>query len=367
MNHKRRGTLFFVIVILLGTMLISGCCPNSNKGSYNDVRDTPSQSSAANSDSSGADFTTTTSEDTISNEDAIKQYENSISQEEAALFQDEAVLFTKIEPAILKTTQNVTYSLSDVKLTFSFGTDTADFPEKDVSSIFKPKVYFLPDSIFVSLNKIAVVRMPDDDSIVITYSDDNGKSWIDSDEIHKEHIPDHATDEATFLDKNTPILSLYVAFPTKETGFLIIGSETLMNTQHTRALYKTIDGGKTWKYLDSNITGQGFPVTGMNFTDENSGFIVQSSIVSPEVDILQTKNGGVDWSKYVLPTQSELPGELASQLTSFSPYYVSDKWYLPIFEEPDRLIYFTSKDQGATWSHDNTMSVETMMTQGYPY
>lgn len=348
-------------------MLISGCSPNSSKGSYSDANGTPSQSSAANSDSSGADFTTTASEGTISNEDAIKQYENSISQGEAALFQDEAVLFTKIEPAILKTAQNVTYSLGAGKLTFTFGTNTADFPKKDVSSIFNSKVDFMPDSIFVSLNKIAAVRMPDDDSIVITYSDDNGKTWQDSDEIHKEQIPNYATAEATFLDKNTPILSLYVAFPTKETGFLVIGSETLMNTQRTRALYKTIDGGKTWKYLDSNITGQGFPVTGMNFTDENSGLIVQSSIVSPEVDILQTKNGGVDWSKYVLPTQSELPGELAGQFTSFSPYYVSDKWYLPIYEEPDRLIYFISKDQGATWSHDNTMSVETMLTQGYPY
>lgn len=367
MNHKRSGTLFFVIVILLGTMLISGCSPNSIKGSNSDASGTPSQNRAANIDSNSTDFTTTVSEDTVSNEDTIKQYENSISQDEAALFQDEAVLFTKIEPAILKTSRNFTYSLSAGKLTFTFGTNTVDFPKKDVSSIFNSKVDFMPDSIFVSLNKIAVVRMPDDDNIVITYSDDSGRTWQDSDEIHKEQIPDYATADAAFLDKNTPILSLYVAFPTKETGFLVIGPETLMNIQHTRAFYKTIDGGKTWKYLDSNITGQGFPVTGMNFMDENSGFIVQSSIVSPEVDILQTKNGGVDWSKYVLPTQSEHPGELAGQFTSFSPYSVSDKWYLPIYEKPDWLIYFISKDQGKTWSHDNTMSVETMLTQGYPY
>jgi hypothetical protein len=276
--------------------------------------------------------------------------------------QDEAAAFMKIEPTILKTTQNSTYTYVEGKLSFTIGTDTADFPPEYVSTIFNPYVDFMPSSIFVSANKIAVVRISDADSIVITYSDDDGKTWQDSDAIHTEQIPDHSTVEADFLGKNEvdKLLSLYVDFPSKATGFLIIGSETTMGTQYTRALFKTTDGGKTWFALDSNIAIlHGFPVTGMYFLDDKNGFIVQSGINVNKAKICQTTDGGVIWSTNELPVPATLVNDLnAPSLIALAPYYASNQWLLPMFIRPDTLIYFKSNDKGKFWSYDSKMNIK---------
>ncbi|MHB8064992.1 MAG: WD40/YVTN/BNR-like repeat-containing protein [Ruminiclostridium sp.] len=276
--------------------------------------------------------------------------------------QDEAATFMKIEPTILKMTQNFTYTYVEGKLSFTIGTDMADFPSKYVSTIFNPHVDFMSSSIFVSANKIAVVRTPDDDTIVITYSDDNGKTWQDSDAIHTEQIPDHSTAEADFLGKNevNNLLSLYVDFSSKTMGFLIIGSETTMGTQYTRALFKTTDGGETWYALDSNIAIiHGFPATGMYFMDDKNGFIVQSGINVNKAKICQTTDSGVTWSTNELPIPASLVDDLnAPSLTALAPYYASSQWLLPMFIRPDTLIYFKSKDQGKIWSYDSTMNIK---------
>lgn len=233
MSSKRNKgiVITLAIIALLGTGLLSGC--EFNKSSATNV---------------GASVTSKQTDNSLSSQKENSDASTSISNTEAssgANPDEMAAAFMKIEPAILKTTQNATYADADGKLSFTIGTDTAVFPSKYVSTIFNPHVDFMPSSIFISTNKIAVVRTPDDDSIVITYSDDNGKTWQDSDTIRTEQIPDHSVADADFLGKNEVdnLLSLYVDFPSKATGFLIIGSGTAMGTQYTRALFKTTDGG----------------------------------------------------------------------------------------------------------------------------
>ena len=323
-----RSLIILAITALLGTGLLSGCGFNTGN--------------VSNGGASGA----------ISNAAASADAE----QDEAA------AAFMKIEPAILKKMQNSTYTYVEGKLSFNIGTDKSDFPPRYASTIFNPHVDFMPSSIFVSANKIAVVRTPDDDSIVITYSDDDGKTWQDSDTIHTGQIPDHSVADADFLGKNEVdnLLSIYANFPSKDTGFLIIGSGTTMGTQYTLALFKSTDGGKTWYALDSNIAFiHGFPVTGMYFMDDKNGFIVQSGVNVKKAEICQTVDGGVTWSANELPVPATLVDDPnAPSLTALTPYYASGQWVLPMFIRPDTLIYFKSKQQGKIWSYDPTMDIK---------
>ncbi|HWT73726.1 MAG TPA: sialidase family protein [Mobilitalea sp.] len=349
MNNKRnvRRAIALAITVLLWSGLLSSCgfntksAPSGDSSVESKLTDSRPSSQKENSDASSA----------ISN-----------APTSAVVEQDEAATFMKIEPTILKTTQSSTYTYVEGKLSFTIGTDTADFPPKYVSTIFNPHDDFIPSSIFVSENKIAVVRTPDEDSIVITYSDDDGKAWQDSDAIHTEQIPDHATSDSDFLGKNevNQLLSLYVDFPSKTTGFLIIGAGTIMGTQYTRALFKTTDGGKTWYALDSNIAiKQSFPVTGMYFMDDKNGFIVQSGVNVNKANICQTTDGGVTWSMKELPVPVTLVDDLnAPSLTALVPYKTSSQLIIPMFIRPDTLIYFTSKDQGKIWSYDSTMNIK---------
>ena len=272
--------------------------------------------------------------------------------------QDLETVFLQIEPAILKATQNVTYIYGNGELSFTIGKDTAYFPSDDVSSIFNSNIGFMPSGIFVSQNKVAVARRPDVNSIVITYSDDNGKSWQDSDIIQLNKIPDHATSEATFWDvyQEAAIMSLYVDFPSKTMGFLFVGSGTMLGTQYTRALLKTTDGGKTWNLVNSNIVYPSLPVTGMHFINELSGFIVQSNSNAPIVEVRCTTDSGANWSVADITMPPGLCDDVA-RITAFAPYYAANQLVLPVFIRPDKLIYFTSQDQGATWKYDSTIDI----------
>ena len=283
-KENRRSTIALVSAVLLVTGSLVSCGAKESSVSSRGASIISQQTSGS---------TSSQKEDS----DASGIISNAVASDDTK--QDRrAATFIKIEPVILKMTQNSTYIYSYGKLSFTIGSDTADFPSNFVSTIFNPPVDFMPSSIFVSANKIAVVRTPDKDSIVITYSDDNGKTLANSDAIHTEQIPDHSTAEASFFGKNEVdnLLSLYVDFPSKDTGFLIIGSETTMGTQYTRALFKTTDGGKTWYALDSNIAMPDIPITGMYFMDDKNGFIVQSHINVPGAEVLHTIDGGTHWS-----------------------------------------------------------------------
>jgi hypothetical protein len=144
MKKKRNGirAIALVITALLGTGLLSGCGFNTSSVTSGGMGVVSKQTGSSlfnrkgNSDTSSA----------ISNPAPSKGTE-----------QDDTATFMKIEPTILKTTQNTTYTYAEGKLTFTIGSDSADFPSKCVSSIFNPHVDFMPSSIFVSANKIAVV------------------------------------------------------------------------------------------------------------------------------------------------------------------------------------------------------------------
>lgn len=347
-NRKNgRGAIALAITVLLGAGLLVSCGFNTNSVPGGDTGVVSKESGSSPSGQK-------------ENSSAFSAGSNGAAN--AGTEQEEAAAFMEIEPTILKTTQNSTYTYVEGKLSFTVGTNTADFPSKYVSTIFNPQVDFMPESIFVSAKKIAVVRTPDDDSIVITYSDDGGKTWQDSNAIHTDQIPDRSVAGADFLGRNEVkyLLSLYVDFPSKDTGFLIIGSGTTMGTQYTRALFKTTDGGKTWVALDSSIAGiHGFPVTGMCFMDDKNGFIVQSGVNVNKATICKTMDGGVTWSTNELPVPAVVAGNFnAPSLTALAPYYASSQWLLPIFIRPDMLIYFKSKDQGKSWSYDSTMNMK---------
>lgn len=347
-NKGNRGkAIALILIILLGAGSLSGCGFNT-KSVHNSEDVTFKQTASSPSNQKGNDGAVSSISDMAEREDTKQE--------------DETAAFMKIEPAILKGSQNSTYTYDKGKLSFTIESEKVDFPSKYISTIFNPHADFMPSSIFISSDKIAVVRTPDDDSIVITYSDDNGKTWQDSSAIHTEQIPDHAIADSDFLDRNEvdSLLSLYVDFTSKATGFLIIGSGTTMGTQYTCALFKTTDGGKNWNAIDSNIGFiHSFPITGMYFMDDKNGFIVLSGLNVKEAKICQTIDGGITWSTSKLPVPATFADNLnIPNIIALAPYYVSSQWFLPMYVRPDTLIYFNSKDQGKTWSYDSAMNIK---------
>ena len=83
-------------------------------------------------------------------------------------------------------------------------------------------------------------------------------------------------------------------------------------------------------------------------TASSLGFTALRSMNISGVEVRRTTDGGENWSASAVTLPRGLPDDGTELLTAFAPYYASNQWVLPAFEEPDKLIYFTSQDQGAT-------------------
>ena len=223
--------------------------------------------------------------------------------------------------------------------------------------------------VYISSQKTAVVYILSDmKSIQITYSDDMGKTWNDSEPI----LPSNDyyifplvefTDFSGFVD-------LYIDFPTPDCGYILICGGTAMMVQNTRDMFKTVDGGKTWSYIKSNIETGGPPIQSMYFEDSNVGYLCSFIGAASWSYIQRTSDGGKTWtdvtykeddvSKLNIPEKySRYDGNPYWCTIPQTPYFIDNKGYLPVIIQAEitsldltMVIFFTSNDNGVTWTYE---------------
>lgn len=128
--------------------------------------------------------------------------------------------------------------------------------------------------------------------VTVTCSFDQGVTWNTSIVTH-----DYVS-----------VRRLFLSFPDAQNGFLVITSDRTM-WQEAGTLFRTSDGGKTWKELGA--AGPGLYeshslTTGAEFITPEVGFVTIRSSQDP--DLYRTADGGKTWEHQELP---DIPVELA--------------------------------------------------------
>jgi hypothetical protein len=276
---------------------------------------------------------------------------------------------------ILKSTGN-TYNYTDNTLTFTYknGKYTSEFPTDWTKKIF---LQDFQHNYYVSANKTAVV-CAENNSLVIVYSNDMGKTWNQSKPILATDIQFRAALFPGRLKSIDSVGCFYINFASDTCGYLFIGSETAMSHQPDKVLFKTIDGGKTWNFVDPGLKVDSIGsweydihnpppyiitfsfneiINKISFINNSIGFLCGSSGAGGYVAwIGRTADGGMTYTTYQLQLP---PTNQYGSATMFAPYLISGKLYLPIRIDgdyvPSKIIYFTSSDEGKSWSYDQLM------------
>lgn len=119
-------------------------------------------------------------------------------------------------------------------------------------------------------------------------------------------------------------------------------------------IYKTIDGGASWKLMITNPDPNGF-WDAMDFWDANNG-VVFGDPVDGQFQVLTTSDAGKTWRAAATdPRQLAAlanEGAFAASGTCLSVKGTSDVWFVTGGAEITRV--FHSPDRGRTWSHSVT-------------
>lgn len=179
-------------------------------------------------------------------------------------------------------------------------------------------------------------RMP----LTVLYTPDQGKTW----QSHKvTDIGDDGID------------SYSLCFTSPQTGYVATG---LHGTPSARGalLFSTKDGGQTWQTCD---TPSLWTFTGMNFLNQDIGFLSYSTEGGGSGELYETTDGGQSFTKVILPD-----GNIAEANGPFGQVY--DTPQVPHLENGVPVLYVTqgsngdfgnyraryeSKDGGKTWQY----------------
>lgn len=214
-------------------------------------------------------------------------------------------------------------------------------------------------ALFVRDDKTVFVAFDTVSGIEVQKSMDSGKSWSES--MIKMQTDDPNTDYGG---------GLAMSFVNPSDGFLLTSSLPAAG-QMGKALYKTLDGGKSWTLAGESLANINGYTTGMTFSDASTSYITCTYHGQKEISVYRTKDGGKSWATASLP----LPEKYTS-LSYGNGYYVDA--YSPAFEGKDRKsakiqLYFchneehsaylySSDDAGATW---NIVGVSNLLMADY--
>ena len=109
-------------------------------------------------------------------------------------------------------------------------------------------------------------------------------------------------------------------------------------------LNKTLDSGSTWEMHNADpFNGDSGAATGINFINENIGFIGMSHSGGTHADLYRTNDGGLSFEEIVLP-EVQLP---LNDEEDYNPFVFSEMPYL----ENDKLVLYVN--QGPYGDYNN--------------
>lgn len=176
--------------------------------------------------------------------------------------------------------------------------------------------------------------------LMITYSNDMGATWNTS-EISK-------TMNSTRVK--------FSSFPTVKVGYVIATGWRTMS-QEGQVIYKTTDGGDTWKEVGYGPSSWLLQAGG--FVDENLGFMSYRKIQGAETNFYRTEDGGKTFEPVILPVHKEewMGITLEPFIQPEIPYLENDQLFLLVgqggegdFKGGTVMAKYKSNDKGKTWS-----------------
>jgi hypothetical protein len=291
-----------------------------------------------------------------------------------------------IQSAILKKATGNTFTVSNNQLFFSYdnGKYKAEFPAQLTSEIFYKDIQDFQYGFYISPSKTAVACL-ENNALVIYYSNNMGKTWNHSSPILPSDIPFRNSPGAGTLKDFSLVGCVCIDFPTNNCGYLLISGTSLHTQQRDRVIFKTTDGGKTWRFVDphlsiNNETGfwvdstydpysstqfivtSGYNSFTMKFLNENLGFFggyVSTSDYGYDIPFYHTTDGGLTATEIKLSVPEKYH-KYAYGNHVLQPYFINNKGYLPVYlctnyNVPYTVIYYTSTDNGVTWTYDSSM------------
>lgn len=175
--------------------------------------------------------------------------------------------------------------------------------------------------------------------LTITYSGDKGVTWSTS-EI------------STSLDSSRV---KFCSFPTTKVGYVISSTGRTMS-QEEQIIFKTEDGGETWKEV-----GHG-PRTNLllsgGFIDESTGFMIYPKIEGAKTNIYRTEDGGKTFEPITLPVNKQewMGVTFEPFIQPETPYIEGDQLFLLVGQGPEGdfkggklMAKYKSQDKGKSW------------------
>lgn len=265
------------------------------------------------------------------------------------------------EAGVLVRDENNRYTIENEKLkvTYDNGKNWQNVPIKG-DALFAgdysgSKDTLIPGSFVITPAKTAFIivkKVQHTEQVNIVFSNDKGKTWKQS------IVP----------GTNPGVRFRKIGFTSQKNGYLIITCDRTMSFE-AHSVFKTADGGKTWKEA-ATVHGVNSLVTDAGFINDQLGFISFGS--KNEMDkqsqpfLFRTDDGGKTWSEVVVPIPPEYQGIFT---VAEIPVFDGSQGTLLVNQGPTGdfqggkvLARFISIDKGVTWHFANLADPDQVLT-----
>ena len=196
--------------------------------------------------------------------------------------------------------------------------------------------------------------------------------------VNKKNYPQtqfkilQTTDEGETWEKTNVtdlpgVRARFLGFTSDENGYLIISYDRTMGFEGN-AIYKTNDGGESWKKAGT-VEQTYRHVTGGGFSNENLGFMSFGSFMendgSERPSLYRTADGGEGWDEIDIPIPIEYKGIFT---IAEIPAIDGTQGVLLVNQGPNGdyqggkvLARFTTVDKGATWFFSNLVDPDNVI------